>query len=233
MVPLLLANPSAGLGARKRHESVSDRHFRHCGDPRASPGCFRATSAESSCASSARPSRCRPASRSSCCTHAAGARRRCTALSNGVSALLGYAGAGTNFMFGPLAKPELGGAELRHRRAAGDHLLRGPRLDPLLSRHHAVHHPLGRRRDREGDGDHQGRVPVRGGEHLRRPERERRWSIRPYLARPDALAALRGDDRRHGGRRGHDPRGLCQPARAAGICPICSRHRSWRRRAAC
>jgi len=30
-------------------------------------------------------------------------------LSNGVSALLGYAGAGTAFLFGPLAKPELGG----------------------------------------------------------------------------------------------------------------------------
>ncbi len=30
-------------------------------------------------------------------------------LSNGVSALLGYAGAGTSFLFGPLAKPELGG----------------------------------------------------------------------------------------------------------------------------
>jgi len=31
------------------------------------------------------------------------------ALSNGVSALLGYAGEGTAFLFGPLAKPELGG----------------------------------------------------------------------------------------------------------------------------
>jgi CNT family concentrative nucleoside transporter len=30
-------------------------------------------------------------------------------MSNGVSALLGYAGAGTAFLFGPLAKPELGG----------------------------------------------------------------------------------------------------------------------------
>ncbi|RYD95824.1 MAG: NupC/NupG family nucleoside CNT transporter [Sphingomonadales bacterium] len=30
-------------------------------------------------------------------------------LSNGVTALLGYAGAGTSFLFGPLAKPELGG----------------------------------------------------------------------------------------------------------------------------
>ncbi|MDT8760458.1 NupC/NupG family nucleoside CNT transporter [Sphingomonas psychrotolerans] len=30
-------------------------------------------------------------------------------LSNGVSALLGYAGKGTEFLFGPLAKPELGG----------------------------------------------------------------------------------------------------------------------------
>ena len=30
-------------------------------------------------------------------------------LSNGVSALLGYASAGTNFLFGPLARPELGG----------------------------------------------------------------------------------------------------------------------------
>ncbi|KRC81023.1 NupC/NupG family nucleoside CNT transporter [Sphingomonas sp. Root241] len=30
-------------------------------------------------------------------------------MSNGVSALLGYAGAGTSFLFGPLAKPELGG----------------------------------------------------------------------------------------------------------------------------
>lgn len=30
-------------------------------------------------------------------------------LSNGVSALLGYAAAGTNFLFGPLARPELGG----------------------------------------------------------------------------------------------------------------------------
>ena len=30
-------------------------------------------------------------------------------LSNGVSALLGYAGAGTQFLFGPLAKPEIGG----------------------------------------------------------------------------------------------------------------------------
>lgn len=30
-------------------------------------------------------------------------------LSNGVSALLGYAGAGTSFLFGPLARPELGG----------------------------------------------------------------------------------------------------------------------------
>ncbi|MBX3565795.1 MAG: NupC/NupG family nucleoside CNT transporter [Sphingomonas sp.] len=30
-------------------------------------------------------------------------------LSNGVTALLGYAGAGTAFLFGPLAKPELGG----------------------------------------------------------------------------------------------------------------------------
>ncbi|HEX8388101.1 MAG TPA: NupC/NupG family nucleoside CNT transporter [Sphingomonas sp.] len=30
-------------------------------------------------------------------------------LSNGVSALLGYAGAGTTFLFGPLAKPEIGG----------------------------------------------------------------------------------------------------------------------------
>ena len=30
-------------------------------------------------------------------------------LSNGVTALLGYAGAGTSFLFGPLAKPEIGG----------------------------------------------------------------------------------------------------------------------------
>ncbi|ATY33244.1 NupC/NupG family nucleoside CNT transporter [Sphingomonas psychrotolerans] len=30
-------------------------------------------------------------------------------LSNGVTALLGYAGAGTSFLFGPLARPELGG----------------------------------------------------------------------------------------------------------------------------
>ena len=30
-------------------------------------------------------------------------------LSNGVTALLGYAGEGTKFLFGPLAKPEVGG----------------------------------------------------------------------------------------------------------------------------
>ena len=30
-------------------------------------------------------------------------------MSTGVSNLLGYAGAGTNFIFGPLAAPEVGG----------------------------------------------------------------------------------------------------------------------------
>ena len=44
-------------------------------------------------------------------------------------------------------------------------------IDPLLSRHHAVRGALGRRRDREGHRRLEGRIAVRGGEHLRQPER--------------------------------------------------------------
>ena len=91
------------------------------------------------------------------------------AMSRGVSNLLGYATAGTDFIFGPLASPEHGRQQLRDRRAAGDHLLRLPDLDPLLSRHHAADHPLGRRRDPAGHRHHPGRIAGLGGEHLRRP----------------------------------------------------------------
>ena len=78
-------------------------------------------------------------------------------LSTGVANLLGYATKGTEFLFGPSdANP------LAHTFAiaalAGDHLLREPGRDPLLSRDHAADRPLGRRRDRLGDRHQPGRI---------------------------------------------------------------------------
>src|SRR3546814_5702696 len=61
--------------------------------------------------------------------------------------------------------------QLRDRGASRDHLLREPRLDPLLSRDHAARRPLDRRRDRKGDRRLQGRILVCGRQHLRRAKR--------------------------------------------------------------
>ena len=54
----------------------------------------------------------------------------------------------------------------------------------------------------------EGRIALRGRQHLRRPERIAARD--PALSRrPDPGAAVPRDDRRHGRRRRHHPRGLC------------------------
>ena len=100
------------------------------------------------------------------------------------------------------------GPEFRDSGAAGHHLLRLARVDPLLSRHHAADRALDRRRHRMGDRCVARRKPVRSGEYLRRAERKP--ARHPALSRqPHACAAVHRHDERHGGRRGDDPCGLC------------------------
>ena len=65
------------------------------------------------------------------------------AMSTGVSNLLGYAQAGTDFIFGPMAGADDRRQQLRDRRAARDHLLREPYFNPILSRHHAADRAAG------------------------------------------------------------------------------------------
>ena len=67
-------------------------------------------------------------------------------------------------------------AYLRHRGAAGHHLLREPGRDPLLSRHHAADRPLGRRRDRLGDRDQPGGIASARPRTSSSASRNTRWS---------------------------------------------------------
>ena len=103
-------------------------------------------------------------------------------LSDGVAQLLGYANKGTEFLFGPSAS-QSARAHLRHRRAAGDHLLREPGGDPLLSRHHAADRALGRRRDRLGDWDQPGRNRSPPRRTSSSASRNRRWWFGPISRR--------------------------------------------------
>ena len=56
--------------------------------------------------------------------------------------------------------------------------------------------------------------------------------VRPYLAALPPSRLFTVMVRRHGRRRRDHPRRLCEPARRAAICPICSPPPSCRRRAA-
>ena len=101
-------------------------------------------------------------------------KRRSRGCRSGVVGLLGYADAGTKFLFGPLATDPRR-HQLRDRRAAGDHLLRRAGLDPLLSRHHAADHPLDRRRDREGHRRVAGRIACARRRTSSSARANRRW----------------------------------------------------------
>ena len=138
---------------------------------------------------------------------------------------------GRRFYLRPTRQPRDRRQQLRARRAAGDHLLRRADLDPLLSRHHAARHQMGRRRDPAGDRHHPRRIAGRGGQHLRRPVGKPAGD-QALSRQSDPLAALPGDDRRHGRRRRHHPRRLCEHDRRQHLCPICSPPASCRRRAA-
>ena len=101
------------------------------------------------------------------------------AMSNGVANLLGYAEAGHRVPVRAVSK-QSAGQHLRHRGAAGDHLLRLADRDPLPSRHHAAGGALGGRRDRVGDRHQPRRIAF-----ARRPisssaSRNRPLTIRPY-----------------------------------------------------
>ena len=147
-----------------------------------SPCCFRRTAAGSACASSAPAfalqagiallvlgTPWRPCDRS----------RRCrTASSN----LLGYAKAGTDFIFGPIATPRNRRQQLRDRGAAGDHLLRLAGLDPLLSRHHAARRQMGRRRDPAGSPASPRSKCLGAAANIFVGQSESPLVIRPYLA---------------------------------------------------
>ena len=163
--------------------------------------------------------------------HQLGTGRRSRALSAGVADLLGYADQGHRIPVRP-ERDQPARAHLRHRRAAGDHLLRQPRRDPLLSRDHAADRPLGRRRDRLGDRASAGSNRCRAAANIFVGQSESPLVVRPYLAALAALAPVHGDVRRHGRRRRHDPCRLREPARAQAICPTCSPPPSCRRRAA-
>ena len=216
-------------GEGRFHELNSARHGRDRRDPRARLPCSPPTAGRSACAWSARPSRCRRGSPCWCSTRRGGAPA-IQALSFGVANLLGYATKGTEFLFGPSASNPLANT---FAIAALPVIIffATPCRDPLLPRHHAADRPLGRRGDRLGHRDQPGRKPERRGQHLRRPERIA--AGHPALSRrADPGAIVHRDDGRHGRRRGDDPRRLCRAARVATICPICSRRRSCRRRAA-
>ena len=71
-------------------------------------------------------------------------------MSGGVSNLLGYSQKGTEFLFGKLATPEIGGSSFAIAALPVIIFFASAHLDPLLSRHHAVDRALGRRRDRDG-----------------------------------------------------------------------------------
>ena len=92
-------------------------------------------------------------------------------MSGGVANLLGYAQGGTDFLFGKLATPEIGGNSFAI--AALPVIIFFASLVSIL-------YYLGIMQlvvrwvgggDREGDRRLEGRIAVRGGEHLRRPER--------------------------------------------------------------
>ena len=120
---------------------------------------------------------------------------------------------------------------LRDRRAAGDHLLRQPGRDPLLSRHHAADRPLGRRRDRLGDRDQPGRIAGRRGQHLRRPVGKP--AGRAALSRrAAAVAAVHRDDASAWPASPAPSSPLTPACSASTICPTCSPPPSCRRRAA-
>ena len=136
-----------------------------------------------------------------------GARWVLGQMSGGVADLLGYANAGTQFLFGALATDRLG---QMFAIQALPVIIFFAALVSIL--YHVgimqLDRALDRRRDRDGDRRLQGRIAVRRRQHLRRPERIAARHP-PLSGEPLADAGVRGDDQRHGGRRRHDPRGLC------------------------
>ncbi|CAA9481401.1 MAG: Nucleoside permease, partial [uncultured Sphingomonadaceae bacterium] len=99
------------------------------------------------------------------------------------------------------------GAHLRLGRAAGHHLLRFARRHPVSPRRHAARGALGRRGDRRDHGNRTGGELELRRQHLRRAERVAPGDP-PLSTRPVPVAAVHGDDRRHGGRSGDHPRRL-------------------------
>ena len=138
---------------------------------------------------------------------------------------------GTEFLFGPSAS-QPARPQLRDRGAAGDHLLREPGRDPLLSRHHAADRPLGRRRDRLGHRHQPRRIACRAAANIFVGQSELPLVVSALPRRASAFAAVHRDVRRHGRRRRHDPRRLREPARRRAICHISSPPPSCPRRAA-
>ena len=104
------------------------------------------------------------------------------------------------------------GEHLCTGRVAGDHLFRSLGLDPLLSRHHAACRALGRRCNRLGDGNIEGRIARGRGEYFCRPIRKPACRA-PVPRRTCALSAVHAHGGGNGRRCRHDPCRLCRAAR--------------------
>ena len=132
-------------------------------------------------ASSARPSRCRRSSPCSC-SRRAGAAPAIQTLVGGRRQPARLCEQGHRVP----VRPERQANPLAHTFAiaalAGDHLLREPRRDPLLSRDHAADRPLGRRRDRLGDRHQPRRIAVARPRTSSSASPKSPLVVRPYLA---------------------------------------------------
>ena len=151
------------------------------------------------------------------------------AMAAGVSSLLGYAQAGVEFLFGPLARPEIGGTSFAI--SALPVIVFFAALIAIL--YHLGVMQLVIRWIGGGLEKITGISKVESlcaASNIFVGQSESPLVIRPYLAGARALAAVLRDDCRHGGRRRNDPRRLCQ--RWASASTTSSPRPSCRRRAA-
>ncbi len=125
-----------------------------------------------------------------------------------VNAMLGYAEAGSNFVFGPLGtKARAVRCRVRVSGSPHRHLHRFVFRHPLLPRRYAVGDSRDGHRDAEGDGRERRRVHQRRRQHLHGAD----GSAADHPAVPrqhDAIGTVHRDDERDGARLGRDNGGL-------------------------
>ena len=153
-------------------------------------------------------------------------------LGAGINKLLGFAGVGAAFVFGPLGDSSVWGRAMtgalgpegaqlrRHLRvpgAADDHLHRRAVRDPLLLRRHAARRAAVRRRDAPGD-EASGAESLNVAASIFMGQTEAPLTIRPYLPEMTAVRADDGDDLRDGAHLGRH-HGRLHPVRHRGQAP--------------